>query len=269
MSIPRFSRLVSVVVLIALLTVPATVTYAQGDGHGDEDETDHTPHWGYDGMEGPDYWGELSADFETCGTGTLQSPVDLSGVEATGEGALDIHWETSDLYILNNGHTIQLNYHEGSAIELDGKVFNLIQFHFHQGSENTINGMQAAMEVHFVHASEEGELAVIGVMLEEGEADNAAYQTFWAHLPTLATETRTIPAIEIDANELLPENKSYYRFMGSLTTPPCTEGVNWVVMTEPVYLSTAQLETFGAIYDHNFRPVQPINDRAISINQSK
>jgi carbonic anhydrase len=262
-----FFRLTFLVTLILLLVFSVSIALAQDGGEGDDHGGDHAVHWSYDGMEGPEYWGELNTDYTFCGTGMTQSPIGISGVDTPDEGSLVFNWLPTTLNIVNNGHAIQLDYDPGSSVELDGKAYNLLQFHFHMGSENTIDGVQFPMEVHFVHQSEDGELAVIGVMLDLGEEDNEAYQTFWAHLPTLVTERRTIPAIEVDANELLPEAHSYYRFMGSLTTPPCSEGVNWVVMAEPVYLSQAQLDAFAAIYDHNFRPTQPLNDRVVTLNE--
>jgi carbonic anhydrase len=159
-----------------------------------------------------------------------------------------------------NGHTIQVNYDEGSSITYNETTYQLVQFHFHHPSEHTVNGEPAAMEIHFVHKDAAGNLAVVGVLLVEGEADNQAYASVFTHLPAEESEPQTSD-IKVNAADMLPESRTFYTYTGSLTTPPCTQGVRWLLLTEPIELSAAQLAAFNAIFEHNARPVQPLNDR--------
>jgi len=164
--------------------------------------------------------------------------------------------------MLNNGHTIQVNYGAGSGITVDGVEFALKQFHFHAPSENHIDGISYPMEAHLVHADKDGHLAVIAVMFEEG-AENAALAGIWPDMPANAGDSQAL-ASAFDVSKLLPENRDYYRFNGSLTTPPCTEGVRWLVMKTPVSASKDQVEAFTHMLHHpNNRPVQPVNARVI------
>ena len=166
--------------------------------------------------------------------------------------------------VVNNGHTIQVNVDRGSGIVLDGTRYELLQFHFHHGSEHTVGGVRLPMELHLVHRSERGALAVVGVLLEEGAA-NATLTPIWERFPRRANWAAALPeAFEVAA--LLPAPRSAWRYRGSLTTPPCTEGVSWIVMTESVTLSAAQIAAFGAIHPRNFRPVQPLNRRTLGRN---
>ncbi|MCP4363297.1 MAG: carbonic anhydrase family protein [Chloroflexi bacterium] len=170
------------------------------------------------------------------------------------------NYQPSALNILNNGHTIQANYDEGSSIEVDGKPYNLLQFHFHALSEHTINGNYSPMEMHLVHQSDDGNFAVVGVMLNNG-GENAAYTPMFDNLPAQESEAETIGGVTVNADDLLPQDRGYYRYNGSFTTPPCTEGVSWFVMSTPVELSDAQISAFEQICNGNYRPVQPLNAR--------
>lgn len=219
-------------------------------------------HWTYSGEEGPAHWGELSADYTACATGRNQSPVDLSGMVEADLPAIDIHYAVGGGEILNNGHTIQVNYAPGSTISVAGHRFELKQFHFHSPSENTVEGRSFPMEAHFVHADQDGNLAVIAVMFEEGAA-NAELDKAWSQMPGHADE-KTDLAAEVNADSLLPADRDYYRFSGSLTTPPCSEGVWWLVMKQPASASAAQIEKFTHVMHHpNNRPVQPLNSRVV------
>ena len=228
---------------------------ADGDDSGDE-----KAEWGYDGDKGPEYWGEIAQAYAACSVGMQQSPIDIPTGAPVNPGNLDISYGESAVNILNNGHTIQANYDQGSSVIIDGMVYDLVQFHFHAASENTFAGMQTPMEVHFVHANAEGGLAVIGVMLEEG-AENAAYASVLNNMPTEMTPVSVVEGATMNAMDMLPAEKSYYRFDGSLTTPPCSEGVKWHLMENTVELSAEQIAQFTAIFDNNFRPVQAMNDR--------
>ena len=217
-------------------------------------------HWGYDGEEGPAHWGELSPDYALCAGGAEQSPVDIPATAAVNPADIGFSYQPSGLNLLNNGHTIQINYDAGSEIEVAGKKYNLLQFHFHALSEHTVAGQPSPMELHLVHQSDDGQFAVVGVMMNRGD-ENAALATIWEHLPAEESEAMTISGVSVNAADLLPVEQSYHRYNGSFTTPPCTEGVNWFVMANTIELSDEQATDFAAIYNHNYRPVQPLNDR--------
>lgn len=219
-------------------------------------------HWTYEGEEGPDHWGELSDDFALCSTGRTQSPINIVTVVGTNVGDIAFDYHDSALNILNNGHTVQVNYDAGSSIMYNGTQYDLVQFHFHHPSEHTINGVASPMEVHFVHRSAEGNLAVVGVMLNEGAEDNAAFADVFANLPPEQAEVATMDAV-VSAMSMLPEAKTYYTYSGSLTTPPCSEGVRWLLLDHPIELSATQLEAFGSIFENDARPVQPVNARDV------
>jgi carbonic anhydrase len=242
--------------------IPAGVAMAAASAdHGS------APHWSYEGEAGPEHWGELDASFAACVTGRTQSPIDLK--EATPQDLANIvfNYQPSTINILNNGHTIQVNYDPGSSIELDGVRYDLVQFHFHAPSEHTIQGQAMPMELHLVHKSAEGNLAVVGVMLADG-AENPAFQPVWNNLPTQENPAQAVAGLQVEAASLLPTEQTTYRYSGSLTTPPCSEGVNWLVMTTPVELSAEQLAAFTTIYAHNSRPVQPLNERTLTVDNS-
>jgi len=223
----------------------------------------HKAHWGYSGHEGPEQWGALSRDYALCGSGKNQSPVNLTGMIDARLKPINFNYNAVPLDVVNNGHTIKVNYAEGSSIEVDGKMFTLLQFHFHTPSENHIHGKSYPMEAHLVHADEDGNLAVVAVMFEKGKA-NSVVSTVWDHMPSEAGKTITMPDVTIDINDMLPRKRDYYRFNGSLTTQPCTEGVRWFVLKTAMYASTDQFEKFHSLMqgDTN-RPVQPLNARAI------
>lgn len=239
---------------MSMVVFVSAVAFAQEHGEA--------PHWEYEGEAGPDHWGELSEDFGLCGTGKTQSPIDISSSYSVNINDVAFNYDTSAINILNNGHTIQVNYDAGSSIELNGVTYNLLQFHFHHPSEHTINGAPVPMEIHLVHSDADGNLAVVGVMLVEGDADNAAYADVMGHLPAEKSEVETLE-MTVDAASLLPEAKTYFTYTGSLTTPPCSEGVRWLLLDTPVELSAAQIEAFSSIFELNARPVQPLNARDV------
>lgn len=223
-------------------------------------------HWGYEGDMGPDRWGGLDPSFAVCDTGVEQSPVDLTGAtpaDAADAAGLDIQWQPTEAQVVDNGHTIQIDMEAGSSIVLEGRQFSLVQFHFHLPSEHTVDGGSFPMEVHFVHAAEEADLAVIGVFMEAGDGD-PTIQSIWEAIPGPGGAPAALGAL--DPRTLLPEGRSYFRYQGSLTTPPCSEVVSWVVMTESISVSQAQVDAFAALYPMNARPVQPLNDRSIRLN---
>jgi carbonic anhydrase len=219
----------------------------------------HPPHWTYEGEEGPAHWGELDASYATCGTGQHQSPIDVVSPVEQDLTNISFHYQPSQLNILNNGHTVQVNYDTGSTIELDGVRYDVLQFHYHAPSEHTVNGESFPAELHIVHKNADGNLAVVGILLKEG-TENSAYAPFLDNLPASESEVEDA-GVTIDAAELIPAIHTTYRYDGSLTTPPCTEGVQWLLMTTPVDLSAEQLGMLDEIFEVNNRPVQPLGER--------
>lgn len=219
------------------------------------------PHWEYSGEAGPAHWAKLTPEFGQC-AGSNQSPVDLSGLVEAKLAPLVLHYKAGGNTVVNNGHTVQVGYAPGSTLQLDGTRFELKQFHFHAPSENLIEGKSYPLEGHLVHVSDKGEIAVVAVMFEAGKA-NSALAAAWSALPAKVGEIQALKT-PLVAEQLLPENRDYYRFSGSLTTPPCSEGVRWLVMKQPVEVSQAQIDAFKAVVHHpNNRPVQPLNGRVV------
>ncbi|HHQ4662867.1 TPA: carbonic anhydrase [Aeromonas veronii] len=220
-----------------------------------------TPHWEYSGEAGPAHWAKLTPEFGQC-AGSNQSPVNLNGLVEAKLAPLVLHYQAGGNTVVNKGHTVQVGYAPGSTLQLDGTTFELKQFHFHAPSENLIEGKSYPLEGHLVHVSDKGEIAVVAVMFEVGKA-NPALAAVWGELPAKVGETQALKA-PLSAEQLLPESRDYYRFSGSLTTPPCSEGVRWLVMKQPVEVSQAQSDAFKAVMHHpNNRPVQPLNGRVV------
>lgn len=218
-------------------------------------------HWSYEGADGPEHWGELSPDFAACSTGAEQSPIDIARSAPVNPADIAFAYGDSAVNILNNGHTVQVNYDAGSSMTVAGKTYNLLQFHFHAHSEHTLEGAATPMELHLVHQNEAGQLAVVGLMITAG-AENAALAPVMDNLPPQESDPAPVSGATVNIANALPATQSYYRYDGSLTTPPCSEGVTWLVMTEPIELSTDQIAAFTQIFANNFRPVQPFNERA-------
>lgn len=222
----------------------------------------HTkPHWSYEGEGGPEHWGELDPDFATCSKGERQSPIDIRDGIRVDQDVIQFNYKPSYFRIVDNGHTIQVRYGAGSTIKVMNRTYELQQFHFHLPAEERVNGRGFAMVAHLVHKDIEGRLAVLAVLLEPGNA-NPLMQTLWNNLP-LEKKEEYEPDIVIKVADLLPAKREYYSYMGSLTTPPCTEGVLWLVLKEPMTLSADQIEVFRRFYANNARPVQPTAGRLI------
>jgi carbonic anhydrase len=219
-------------------------------------------HWGYSGDENPKHWGDLHKNYGLCSSGKNQSPIDLKNFIKSDLAAIEFNYGTLVSNIINDGHTVQANYAAGSSLTLNGHSFDLKQFHFHTPSENHINGKSFPMEAHLVHADKAGNLAVVAVMFEQGDA-NSAMADLWKQIPKKTGDKHSLSS-KVNVSSLLPENKDYYRFNGSLTTPPCTEGVVWLVMKNSVSVSKQQIEIFSNVMSHaNNRPVQAINARPV------
>jgi len=218
-------------------------------------------HWGYSGEEGPENWVKLSPDYSAC-SGKNQSPIDLASFLEADLEPIQFAYQAGGSEIVNSGHTVQVNYAPGSTIEVAGHLFELTQFHFHAPSENHVEGKSFPMEAHLVHSDKDGNLAVVAVMLEEG-APNQALEAAWAKMPEREGDKHAL-AEAVSADSLLPANRDYYRFNGSLTTPPCTEGVWWLVMKQPLSASKEQIARFAQVMHHpNNRPLQPVNARPV------
>jgi carbonic anhydrase len=218
-------------------------------------------HWSYDGEGGPGNWGKLRIDYAACAAGKRQSPIDIhEGIRVDLE-PIAFDYRESRFRIVDNGHTIQVSVGEGSDIAVMGRVYHLVQFHFHRPSEERVNGKTYDMVVHLVHKDDEGHLAVVSVLIEKG-GEHPLIQTLWNNLP-LEVDQELTPSMAIDLKRLLPENRSYWTYMGSLTTPPCTEGVLWMVLKHPMQISPEQISIFARLYRNNARPVQAANGRLI------
>ncbi|MCY4467102.1 MAG: carbonic anhydrase family protein [Thiotrichales bacterium] len=257
--IMRMTGLGCIVVVAALAFASAAGAQSgeapAGDGHDGAT-------WGYEGSRGPENWDRLSPAFRLCGLGTMQSPLNIADAVPAHGDPIEFDYGPAPLNIVNNGHTVQVNYAPGSGITVSGRRYELLQFHFHAPSEHSIAGRLAAMEMHLVHGNEAGQLAVVGVLLEIG-SENSALREIWAHMPEEKSPERTIDGVLIDAGDLLPTNTSYYRYMGSLTTPPWSEGVSWFVLAEPVAVDRAQLDKLTRTVGANNRPLQARNHRLL------
>lgn len=224
----------------------------------------HGAAWAYTGANGPSHWSGVSAKYAACGEGVAQSPINLTVANAAGASAgnIDFVYNPTPLRILNNGHTIQLNYDEGSSMTVEGETFQLLQFHFHAPSEHAVNGELADLELHMVHRNDDGELGVVGVLMNAGD-ENLALREIWQNMPRDVSAERVRDRNVINVRDFLPRSANYYRYMGSLTTPPCSEGVNWFVMSDPIEVSREQVEAFSGVIGPNNRPVQEVNNRLV------
>lgn len=217
--------------------------------------------WSYSGAGAPEHWADLSPDNKLCATGTRQSPIDIrEGIKVELE-KVQFDYPPSGFSVIDNGHTIQVNLAPGGSLTVMGRRFELVQFHFHRPSEARINGRGFDMEAHMVHKDAEGRLAVLAVLLEQGR-DQPLVQTIWNNLPLEKGEALKAPGL-LDVNQLLPEDQGYATYMGSLTEPPCSEGVLWLVMRQPVQLSANQIDIFSKLYPMNARPIQASSGRLI------
>jgi carbonic anhydrase len=228
------------------------------DDSAKKDDKAHAVHWGYEGDNGPEHWGDA---FPVCGKGKKQSPLNIIGPFEKSKDTLSVDYKEGPLKMLNNGHTIQVNIEPGSTLTIGKESFDLLQFHFHRPSEEQVDGKNASMVAHFVHKSKEGKLAVIGVMLNEGK-DSAAIKTLWANLPPKEGEEFLPAKVTFNPASLLPKEMGFYNYEGSLTTPPCTEGVQFYILKTPVDISKQQLAKFP--FKLNARPVQSLNGRKIT-----
>ena len=224
-----------------------------------------TADWSYQGSTGPAHWGELKPEYALAATGRRQSPIDVETASAVpaDTDAIRFDYEPTTLEVLNNGHTVEDDYHAGGKITVGGHEYRLAQFHFHSPSEHTVDGEHFPMEMHLVHKDADGKLAVVAVMIAEGQ-ENPQFMRFGRHVPREPGRAEKVDGMFVDATDLLPADLSNFRYSGSLTTPPCSEDVRWFVMRQPITASRRQIEEFRKVYYGNNRPTQPLNGRTIT-----
>ena len=227
--------------------------------------------WTYEGATGAEHWGDLDPDYAICKTGKQQSPIDIQAPEKARLPALRFEYKRGPLkYLLNNGKTIRVNYHDapdsGNVLVVGDKRYQLTQFHFHRPSEEYVGGKPYDMVIHFMHAGSDGKVAGVAVLLKAGRA-NATIQQIWEHMPKSESKEQEIAGVEINPANLLPRDSAYYTYMGSLTAPPCTEDVTWFVLKTPLAISKEQIQAFAQLYPHDVRPLQPLNGRVVKESQ--
>lgn len=234
--------------------------------------------WGYEGDIGPDNWGLLDESFALCDVGQTQSPVDITtfNVDEQTVSQFELSYNDAPVLLFNNGHTIEMDYETGSFMEFDGNLYELLQFHFHAPSEHTINGQLFAMEMHMVHLcgrcffnGQNDSIVVLGLLIEEGPT-NQELASLWTSLPGTADEEVHLETT-FNALSVLPDDLTTYRYDGSLTTPPCTEGVGWLLLRETITMSASQINFFKTLLENsccgfNNRPVQPLNGRVVTLD---
>ncbi len=237
---------------------------------------DYESHWGYDEVDGPGDWADLSPECLLCREGQAQSHIDLTDAQPADLDPMGINYQPASLRIIrhehlvdviNSGHTIQINYDEGSTITVEATEFELAQYHFHAPSEHSVDGKSFPMEMHLVHVSEQGEIAVVGVLIEEG-SHNPAFEPVVEHIPLESGDEEHLEHVQVQIDDLLPADRSTFRYSGSLTTPPCSEGVRWFVLVQPLELSVQQIQSFARVISGNNRPLQPHNGRDLLLHRS-
>ncbi len=238
--------------------MPPTAKGDKKDAHGSGEK--HAAHWDYEGAMGPENWGK---EFPTCGRGKSQAPLNIKGPFEKVRFSVAPDYKQGQLKIVNNGHTIQVNVPVGSKIRIDGRAYDLLQFHFHRPSEEHIDGKPSVMVVHFVHKNLEGELAVLAVMLREGN-ENPGIKTLWTHAPPKEGPEVVPDGVMFNPANLLPREMDFFHYDGSLTTPPCTEKVKFFILKSQVNISKEQVSDFP--FKMNARPIQPANGRPIYSN---
>ncbi|BBH53189.1 carbonic anhydrase [Fluviispira sanaruensis] len=226
------------------------------------------PHWGYTGENGAENWGKLDESYKICSMGINQSPINIQKTQAKENESLaklDFSYSGIPLTVLNNGHTIQVNYPKGSKLEVGRKQYGLLQFHFHTPSEHALDGKKSAMEVHFVNQNEDGSLAVIGVLMNKGKKNNALASIF-DNMPKKEGTSVNVNLVNFEAEDVIPKGSKYFTYKGSLTTPPCSQIVTWYVLKEQIEVSAEQIKKFQSIFKMNARPIQALSNRAIERN---
>jgi carbonic anhydrase len=221
------------------------------------------PHWSYEGEEDPKHWGKLDPAYAACSSGHIQSPINIAHARQADLPPLQFSYSTVPLSIVDNGHTIMVNYAPGSTLTVGDRIYTLKQFHFHHPSEEHVNGKKYDLVAHLVHADPDGHLAVVAILFRRDSTPAPLFDILWQNLSSEKGKVVEASSVSINAKDLLPPTTGYYTFAGSLTTPPCTEGVTWYVFKTPVDISGSQLEFFAKRYNHDNRPIQPTNHRVV------
>ena len=225
--------------------------------------------WSYEGEKGPAHWGDLDPDYATCNSGKEQSPIDIRSATKAELPAIRFEYKSGPLKIINNGYTaVRVNYAPGNRnfLIVGDKRYELTQFHFHHPSEEYIHGKPSDMVIHLMHASSDGKVAGVAILLKAGSA-NATIQQLWKYMPQTQGKEQEISGVEVNPSGLLPKDTAYYTYMGSQTAPPCTEGVTWFVLKSPMDISQEQIGAFAKLYPHDVRPLQPLNGRVVQESQ--
>ncbi len=234
-------------------------------GDSEKSQTSTEPeltHWSYEGSEGPDEWASLDSEYGLCETGREQSPVNITGATSGKFPPAMLFYTPENLTLTNNGHAIEVELHEPqSSMSIAGKTYGLAQFHVHTPAEEKVDGQSFAASIHLVHLTDEGDAAVLGLLAEPGP-ENPVIAKLIERMPLDPEETAEVEG-DADLTELIPNDTEAFRYKGSLTTPPCTEGITWTVFKQPITMSPEQLEAFTEAHPGNARPVQPLNGREI------
>lgn len=220
------------------------------------------PQWGYQGKTKPENWGKISSDYQTCQNGLQQSPIDIDQPLAPKFRNPQLDYQSIPLKLANTGSTIQIKANSDNKLIIDNEIFELVQLHFHNPSEHQLKGQAFPMEAHLVHKNQEGKLLVVGIFIKSGQ-ENIALQPIWDQIPAATNKETNIAQVSLNLQDLIPENKHNYQYIGSLTTPPCTEGVQWVLLAEPIELSQQQIKQFHKIFPVNARPIQPLKQQLL------
>lgn len=258
----KWLRTIPAALLTAALaaTLPARL-YAQAPPPAHEGEAAH--HWNYSGATGPEHWAEEDPQFAACGEGKRQSPIDIEHPTVKKLPPIEFDYQALPLAVTDTGHSFQVNVPAGSGvITAGGERYELVQFHFHRPSEETIGGRHYAMVAHLVHKNAKGEIAVVAVLIHQG-AENAFLKPVFDDFPARGKTEQATAGVSINPGDFLPQDRGYYTFDGSLTTPPCTEHVRWFVLKHAVTASPGQIEQFAARYPHDARPTQALNGREV------
>jgi carbonic anhydrase len=221
------------------------------------------PHWSYDGDTGPTHWASEAPAYAICGVGQHQSPVDIRNPTPKALSPIAFDYQPIPLTVTDTGHTMQVSAPPGSGgITVGDERYELLQFHFHRPSEESIRGKRFQMEVHLVHKNAKGELAVVSVLIRGGNSNPVLRQVF-ASLPPSGQKEASVAGVTLDLTQLLPKVRGYYTFEGSLTTPPCSEHVRWFVLKRTMQAASGEIVLFAARYPHNARPTQPLDGRPL------
>lgn len=249
-------------------TVAATpsedaVTHKDQADHADIVKAEQAEHktWGYTGETGPEHWAGMNADYASCQSGQMQSPIDLKWHKPVKGGSVAVAFKPAKAFVSDNGHAIQVGFDSAGHVKFKGKTYELTQAHFHSPSEHTLSGKQFPLEVHFVNKDADGKMLVLAAFYNEGK-ENPVVAKIWNAIPNPPAPASSND-LQLNTHEMLPPMKTYYEYKGSLTVPPCTEDVQWVVFNSPMSVSKAQIEALHHFHDGNARPTQSLNGRKV------